>query len=489
MAATISGRCGCFLPVFALFLLSFVSRIVFINKGFFHHDAILLIEAVEQSVTQKTLVPFLDGRYALVAFHIPFYLLCLAFGLPVDLTFNILTALLASLSVVLLYLLAMELTGDRFCAFASALLFAITPVYFAVSTHTMAHPLSVCLILLAFYLVMLAERRPVRFFYCAAAVSLLLGISTRFPNILLIPSFLIVYFKPGFVGGRLKINKSKFSRNMISLGIPLGAGLLWLFVVQKDALVAKAGYDAFLGFFSPVLRLGVNNILTNIGLVGCALLLAGIGLSFRERDKAWFVALFLWLVVMFFFYGNVRTYADRFYSIIYPLIATYMALSLKQVARYSRVAAWCVLLYLTATMFYVVYPLAKDRHNYSGPKEYALWLGQRTEPSALVIVMDDSVFVRYYGHRRTVDHPQGSVELAEEWAGEVKGHLRAGVPVYLMESGLSYDPGQIIRETIFRHFHLIYMGAHLTEDYHDNGKSFLQRTVYEQQLFRLLERK
>jgi hypothetical protein len=221
-----------------LFLLSFGFRLAFINKDFFHHDAILLIDVVEQSVAQKTLVPFLDGRYALVAFHVPFYLLFRAFGLPIDLSFNILTALLASISVILLYLLAKELTADWFTSFAATLLFSFIPVYFSVSTHTMAHPLSVCLVLLAFYLLMLGDRRSSGALYSWASVSLLLGISARFPNILLIPSFLIIYFRPKIEGFKLRIDREKFSKHLIFLGVPLAVGLALIYLVQKMPLAA-----------------------------------------------------------------------------------------------------------------------------------------------------------------------------------------------------------------------------------------------------------
>ena len=474
--------------VLLLFLISLVFRLVFINKGFFHHDAILLIDAVEQSVSQRTLVPFLDGRYALVAFHVPFYLLFRAMGLPVDLSFNILTAVLASISVVLLYLLAKELSDDCFSAVAAALLLSFTPVYFSVSTHTMAHPLSVCFVLLAFYLLLLGERRSSGALYGGASIALLLGISTRFPNILLIPSFLLVYFNPAIDGFRLRIHRDKYARHAVFLGVPLAVGLALIYFVQKDALMAKAGYDAFLGPFSPTLQLGLKNILTNIGMVGCVLATLGAVLSFREKKPGCSAALLLWFVVMLLFYGNVRTYADRFYAIIFPLIALYIALALKWGARYSRIAGVLVLLYLTTSMFLNIYPVVKDRHDFSGEKEYALWLARQTEPNAVVISMDDSVFVRYYGRRRTIDHPQGSVELAEEWAGEIKAYLREGVPVYLMESGLAYDPGQIIEQTLYKHFNLIYRGEHRTEDYHDNIRSYLDRDIYDQRLFRLVEK-
>ena len=35
-----------------LFLLSLGFRLVFINKGFFHHDAILFMDAIQESVAQ-----------------------------------------------------------------------------------------------------------------------------------------------------------------------------------------------------------------------------------------------------------------------------------------------------------------------------------------------------------------------------------------------------------------------------------------------------
>ena len=41
------------------------------------------------------------------------------------------------------------------------------------------------------------------------------------------------------------------------------------------------------------------------------------------------------------------------------------------------------------------------RSRVSGPKDYALWLKEQVPPDALIIVTDDSVFVRYYAGLRT----------------------------------------------------------------------------------------
>jgi hypothetical protein len=58
-------------------------------------------------------------------------------------------------------------------------------------------------------------------------------------------------------------------------------------------------------------------------------------------------------------------------------------------------------------------------------------------------------------------------------------------PVYLAESGLSYDPRGIVREAIDANFLRTLVGTRLSEDYH-HAERGLQ--VYEARLWRLTPR-
>jgi hypothetical protein len=124
----------------------------------------------------------------------------------------------------------------------------------------------------------------------------------------------------------------------------------------------------------------------------------------------------------------------------------------------------------------------RDRHRFSGGKEYALWLDGRIEPDALVVAMDYGVFVEYYAGRRVASHPQGPADAILSWAAGLLDEIDAGTPVYMMESGFSYDPDGIVRRTVMSRFEVTPVGSQLTEDYH---KASLQRRVHRNRLFRL----
>jgi hypothetical protein len=466
----------------SLFFIAFGLRLKYINLGFFHHDSILLVDAVEKSVNSTCIVPLLDGRYAYVAFHIPFYLLFRSLDLPIDLWFNLLTALIGSLSVLLLYLLTQEITENTFCAVTAASLFAVVPVYLSITTHTMVHAFSVCLGLLSFTLLIKGSRRDSALFCCAASFVLLFAISARFPNILLTLPFVIVYFQPRFEGIKLVIDSDKFSWKLAWVTLPLIIGLVMMLVFQWEALQAKAGYDQFLGPFSPLTQLGISDMTRNIGVPGWILLAGGVvSIAFRPQ-KPMLVACLIWLLLMFTFYGNVTTYDVRFYTILFPMVSLFISLGLELIHRRSRILGSIVAVYVLFSFFLTIQPIIAERHAFSGEKAYALWVREMTEPNALVITMDDGVFIRYYAGRQVKDHPQGSETLAEAWAAEIKTHLEKGVPVYMMESGFSYDPEKIIMKTVTLHFDLKQVGAHRTEDYH---RASIERKVYVQRLFQL----
>ncbi|HDY73545.1 MAG TPA: hypothetical protein ENH51_00325 [Euryarchaeota archaeon] len=57
-----------FLAVYSLGI-----RLVFINPGFFHHDSIMLIYALEESIRSGMIQPFSGGRYIYTAVNIPFF--------------------------------------------------------------------------------------------------------------------------------------------------------------------------------------------------------------------------------------------------------------------------------------------------------------------------------------------------------------------------------------------------------------------------------
>ncbi len=468
--------------VAGLIAVSFGVRALFVNPGFFHHDSILLIRAVEQSLDEGGLAPLLDGRYSYVAFSIPFALLFRALDWPMDLAFNLLTAGVASLSVILEFLLVRDITRSRFAGVSAALLLSFMPVYWSVTTHALVHAFSVTLVLFAFTGLLRANASGSRAVAAAAATALVLAVSARVPNLLLLPAFACLWLEPRVRGGRLRFDRERLARQAPFVVAPLVIGLAAMAWAQSDLILAKARYDAFLGPLSPVFVRALGSLDANLNIAAWILVAAGVGLSIVGERRAVVAALFLWGVPLLVFYGNVASFAPRFYCILFPVLALFMALALHRIQRSSRLAALALLAWLVFDMAAVAHPVVRDRHRFSGGKEYALWLDGRIEPDALVIAMDYGVFIEYYAGRRVVSHPQGSASAVRSWAAGVLEEIDAGTPVYMMESGFSYDPDEIVRRTVMSQFEVTPVGSHLTEDYH---KASLQRRVHRNRLFRL----
>lgn len=472
-----------FLAVYSLGI-----RLVFINPGFFHHDSIMLIYALEESIRSGMIQPFSGGRYIYTAFNIPFFLFFKYLGAPMDLAFNTLTAFTAAASVVVLYKLILKIFENRFLAFSTALLFSTMPVYLSITTHSMIHAFSVLTSLLSFYFLILAVSDENLAFYLYSAIFFIISVSSRFPNILLLLPLSIIFFQP-LIDSHFKpgfINKNRFTQEMILFWAPIISFLIFTLVFQQDMIIGKAGYDVFLGFFSPVLFLAVNTIIKNVGLLGWFLLLLGTSKVRYYNKKLYSISLILWMLLLFFFYGNIISYSDRFLSIILPIIAFFISVSIDRIRHYNRFLSVLVLIFILSSMFYTVLPIIWDRHNYSAQKEYALWLKEQVPSESVIIVMDDAPFIEYYGGLTTKEHPIGDIEKTVKWVGDVSQLLNSGRPVYIVESGFTYDPEGIFLDALLDNFNLSLIGSHVNEDYH---RASITRHKYDSRLIKIVQKK
>ena len=95
--------------IILLFLLNFITGMLFINEGLFHHDSVRLAQAVEKTYKTGRLQPAVRGRYGLVVvnslIYLPFFLL----GQNADFATRFSSILFHSLSIVALFLLIKEL--------------------------------------------------------------------------------------------------------------------------------------------------------------------------------------------------------------------------------------------------------------------------------------------------------------------------------------------------------------------------------------------
>jgi hypothetical protein len=111
--------------------------------------------------------------------------------------------------------------------------------------------------------------------------------------------------------------------------------------------------------------------------------------------------------------------------------------------RIHKLAGVLILLALLYPMFTTVYPILEYRHNFCGPKAFAYTLRDVIKENSVVIVMDESPHLEYYGGINTIGHPlDGDDVKIKQNMDDINGYLDNGTSVYLVSSAFVYDSGQ-----------------------------------------------
>jgi hypothetical protein len=133
-------------------------------------------------------------------------------------------------------------------------------------------------------------------------------------------------------------------------------------------------------------------------------------------------------------------------------------------------------------MYGFMYPMLSFRHQYNGEKRFALFVKDKTEENALIIAMDESPFINYYGKRKTISHPVMAPEKVGGVITQIKTYLHNGIPVYLIESALTYDQEEAFCKAVNENFELSYVGQALNENYH---KPEIKFDLWNEKLYKL----
>jgi hypothetical protein len=286
--------------------------------------------------------------------------------------------------------------------------------------------------------------------------------------------FILLYFAPCvsirplnivFPEDRLK------PRFLASLFIPLvlGLGLLFFtylrYVVYKTLFIKDAGTNYFVGIFSPVLIMSLKDLKSSLPLLLIGFSLFGI-IKMFFKVNLFLPLFFLFWFLLIFYFGNTSCYAARHLDIVTIPLCVFASYVLSTFYSKDKLIAISLIIYFISSMLMFMYPILIFRHRYCGEKEFALFVKEKTEDNAMIISMDEGPFIEYYGKRRVISHPIGDSVKIEEFIDEIKEYLKNKVSVYLIESGLSYDPGEHFQKNLFENFNVSIIGEKLTEDYH-----------------------
>jgi hypothetical protein len=147
-----------------------------------------------------------------------------------------------------------------------------------------------------------------------------------------------------------------------------------------------------------------------------------------------------------------------------------------------RLIALSLLACCMVLMFSDIYPILSYRRTFNGEKQFALFVKEKTPENAIIIAMDDSVFIEYYGLRKCITYPPDQAGL-DRFILTISGYLRNNVPVYFSTGCLyGYDRKNILRRALRENFNLKLTGAHLAEDYHRAEVSF---QTYSERLYKV----
>lgn len=468
-----------------LFVAAFAYLYAFRNEGIFHLDAVYLAQTVEQMYTGG---PW-DVRWRFGAVlanalvYLPFWLL----GESAERSTILASILFHAASIATVFLFLERLCGDRVLAALSAGLLAVAPVYAVANTFGKEYGLALLLVAAAFYLALRARDAGSATAAAASAFTFALSYVVWEGLLGITPIYAVVLFAP-----RGERPAWDAPTRRLAAGALVGFAVGLAFDLSTSLLAMIRTYAAtptmtHLDLASPPIGQALGDLLLFLGPPFLLTSAAGLVIAVARPRYRPLLPLAVLLIATILVYGNLSTYGPRYLVLCALGLAMLAGAALRAMlgrGRFLRFTAIATYAASLAWMLVVSYPLLAPRHAYNGAKRYAQLVAEVTEPHSTIIVMDDARFVEYYARRTTLQHPIGDPEATAAWVRIVRDAMARG-PVYLTESGLSYDPGLLVRKAIEDHFTLTLVGTRRTEDFHHaEGR----RREYDASLWRLAPR-
>jgi hypothetical protein len=263
----------------------------------------------------------------------------------------------------------------------------------------------------------------------------------------------------------------------------LEKGLAPLIFIIRSPMEAK-----FLGFFSFLLPISFRWLLYFFGWGGLGLALLGLVFMALKRHGRAAAFLGAWFLVLSFFYGNISSSGPRYLVIAWlPLIAAQgFLLGSARGRLFVFGALWAALTslgFLERSL-----PALEFRHTHALQVDFARWIADRTPPDALILAIDEDIFIRAYGHRETLRRPiTCDPSVVERFFDEqIEPLLRRGRGVYIISTGIfSYDECEVFRKGLARRYELDLIGRKRNEDWHH---AFSRLHILKEGLYQLRRR-
>lgn len=477
-----------FILLLVLFISAFALRFLFINKGPFHYDTLDLAISAQETLDTHVLHYEHGTGYPLTVICAALTIFILKFFGVVDPVFcvNFMSVLTGSLSVIFLFSLTEKLFDfDR--AFCSAFLLVFFMPHLAISTFGKSLTLGICLSLCsAYYMLLYTETFKKRYLVYSA---LFLGFcaAARLSDVLVFLPIAFLYFSHS------KMSYGKLKGFIVFVIISSVAALIYYAPMllerglnQFREVWQSSGGAQFVGIFSEVFKYNLFWMAEIFSVGGAMLFIAGFGYMLIRRLIRPFLFLVIWFLVMFIFYAGISSSGPRYLVIAWlPLIIAqgYFLGDFKE----KRIVL-SLALFVTVSINFITYaPTLAYRHQFSLQQEFAEWVNRKTPADALIIAMDESIFIKYYAHRKILSRPifEDKKQIAAFFR-EIDDLLKDGKNVYIISTAyLSYDATNSFKKSLFNRYSMVFLGKRVNEDWHF---SLLDQLFLKEKLYRIMKK-
>lgn len=484
MNTTFKARRGIFLVL--IFAFAFSIRFLLISQGPFHLDALDLALQAQKTLQDFSLHYEHGSGYPLtVLVGAVFMAVFRIFGVtdPVF-TVNVMSVFFGAAGVLAFFFLCEKLFDTRRAVFAALLLSCFGP-HVAISTFGKSLTLSIFLSLTsAFFLLsyLKGEGRSRLFFsafalgFCGAA---------RLSDLLAALPLLILFFS--FGGLRFVRIREAVAWGLIAL-LTTSVYYVPMFLdkgAEQFMMVLSSEQQArFLGPFSFIFSRSLGWLLSSLRPEGMLLALAGFGIMGIQGRRKEFRFLFFWALIFQLFYGNVSSSGVRYLVIGWVAFLAAQAYFLGNFKNRGAYVSIALLVWITTASLYQDLPTLVFRHRHNLQKDFARWVETKTPPDALVLAVDEALFLKFYGSREITERVVtcDPAEMEKFLQLSVCPALKSGRKVFVVSSAFTYDACRVFRKTLEKKYDVKNVGSRQNEDWHH---ALLNQTLFQESLYEL----
>ena len=405
----------------AVFCLAFGLYSSLVGAGPFHPDIITLLVQAQKTLETGYLQPYLTGYNIPVLLGALFIHVGRSLGSSPEVSINYIGVVFASLTIPVFYLLSRDIFNEKSALFGT-IAFMTFPLFFSLATVGSIQIVAIFFLILGIKLLndrrsLSADNKASLFLMPGAVLAFACAGASR-PQELIFMGLPVSYLYVLAVHrkrGEVFLTVAKLAFFWLAIGVlVLLIPIPFLFHgrhFDRDTFLSL--YQVYPGggtnswrVFRAMVSFGYQAFIDQFSFIGVLLAFLGAVIAFRELH-ALLGFLLLWAGFTFGAYINVfhqTNPAGRYLLVVFPPLFILLGHAF---GSWSDAKAWwlrsigfCVFIFLLFSFFSRILPVLTFRHHYSAGAAFAQWVGNMTEPGALIISEDENTFIAQYAHRR-----------------------------------------------------------------------------------------